>query len=675
MRPQPFFLIACLLAGMSFAFGQNTYYVTQNGAGAKDGTGWADAFDGAAFRSFLKTANYGTVFWLAAGTYTPGNGRDSSFLVPSGVKVYGGFPASGNPTFADRNITGNQTILSGEIATSLITDNCYHVVQFKYADSTTLLDGLTITAGYASGNNANSYGGGIYNDGSYSSLVQSSPVIINCSFINNFASNYGGAMYNTANSSGRAFPKLTYCLFQNNSATFGGCLYNYAEASSGTCSIAAASCKFISNGATYGSVSYDFAEISGLVGSSYVNCLFTHNKASNGGTLYSRAGNGTSLPTIDNCTFSQDTSGNSTASLIFNQVGGSSSTSIVTVRNSIFWNNSAPYFYTYTPAVTSTSLNNITYSDIEGGYIGTGNIALDPLFLDRYNSDFHIASCSPCVNIGTATNAPVIDLDSVTRPVKGAYDMGAYESKDTGIIAANITLSVSPNDTFCSNVNAVFMATTNAATPAYHWQVNGIATGNSSSIYTSSALNTGDVISCKVMSTASCLSPNNAADSLTVFVKPAAIAGFTYAHIGNDYDFIDASSHASNIKWLFGDGDSSLASNPSHTYPGGSSYTAMQIAYNDCGSDTFSRMINLATGINEAMGQGISIYPNPATEKLYITLDACKPESVIIYDLTGQRFYEAEYKPVIDIKCLASGVYTIEVRTAEEVYRQKFTRL
>lgn len=673
MRPHTLLLVACLLAGISFAFGQNIYYVTQNGAGAKDGTDWADAFDSTAFRSVLKTANYGTVFWLAAGTYTPGNGRDSSFTIPSGVKLYGGFPTTGNPTFADRDIAANATTLSGETGSIAANDNCYHVVQLKYADSTTILDGLTISGGYANGSNENANGGGIYNDGSFSPLIGSSPLIANCTIINNYANGNGGGIYNRTQG-GKANPKIYDCIFQNNSGT---ALYN--DGGGGICNATVNRCSFKSNQAPIGSAVYNAGRFGGSNYSTFTNCLFVGNKATNKATIYCDGQNGGSggqsycIVTITNCSFINDscvTAGGPSIISNYTYNSGVCSTNVV---NCILWNNTLPLIYNYPNGGGTTT--NISYSDIQGGYTGTGNIALDPMFIDLYHSDYHLASCSPCVNTGTALGAPNMDMDSVMRPIKGAYDMGAYESKDTGIIAASVDITVSPNDTFCSNVNALFTAVTNTPTPAYRWQVNGITTGTSSPTFVSSTLNSGDVVSCKITSTASCLASNNAADTLRVYVKPAAVAGFTYTNSGNSYDFTDASTHAINIKWLFGDGDSSTAANPTHNYATGSSYTATLIAYNDCGADTFSRIIDLSTGINEAMGQELEIYPNPTAEKLYITIHASKPESVKIYDLTGLRVYETEYKPVIDIKGLSSGVYTIELKTAGKGYRQKFIKL
>jgi hypothetical protein len=60
---------------------------------------------------------------------------------------------------------------------------------------------------------------------------------------------------------------------------------------------------------------------------------------------------------------------------------------------------------------------NINYSDIRGGYSGTGNIDLDPLFVDTANGDYRLRWDSPCIDAGD----PASPLD----PNGTRADMGA----------------------------------------------------------------------------------------------------------------------------------------------------------------------------------------------------------------------------------------------------------
>jgi len=91
------------------------------------------------------------------------------------------------------------------------------------------------------------------------------------------------------------------------------------------------------------------------------------------------------------------------------------------VTNTIFWGNNLPAI------VANASTPVITYSNIEGGWAGTGNINSAPLFAG--NDDFHLTAGSPNINSGNnaASEIGVTDLDGNTRVQGGIVDIGAYE--------------------------------------------------------------------------------------------------------------------------------------------------------------------------------------------------------------------------------------------------------
>jgi predicted outer membrane repeat protein len=93
----------------------------------------------------------------------------------------------------------------------------------------------------------------------------------------------------------------------------------------------------------------------------------------------------------------------------------------LTITNSILWNN-GPNLQGGPPCPTCFTA---TYSDIEGGWAGTGNINADPQFADASNGDYHLAAGSPAIDTGTPAGAPTHDLEGTPRDA--APDMGAYE--------------------------------------------------------------------------------------------------------------------------------------------------------------------------------------------------------------------------------------------------------
>lgn len=167
-------------------------YVRKGATG--DGSSWANAvgeFSEALF--YLRMAKAGDIkfntniakkslaVYVSTGTYKPVFGEDASgiyeyrptsvyntFGLVDSVEYYGGFPATGNPTLADRNYATNATILSGDqsgndnyfgfgntLTASNLSDNSIHVVVCAGMQHNTRLNGFTITGGNASNGSQN----------------------------------------------------------------------------------------------------------------------------------------------------------------------------------------------------------------------------------------------------------------------------------------------------------------------------------------------------------------------------------------------------------------------------------------------------------------------------------------------------------------------------------------
>jgi predicted outer membrane repeat protein len=195
---------------------RSVLFVYGTAEGEDDGTSWANAF--VYLQDALDAAASGVdEIWVAAGTYHPdlGGGRTpgdktESFELVDGVAVYGGFAGGENGHCERTDWEGNETILSGDIGTPVTqTDNSYHVVKGISIDDA-IIDGFTISDGYAYGSSPDCYGGGIY-------LSGGSPTIQNCSIEGNHAYYYGGGMYCTSSS-----PVMVNCTFSGNTARRGG---------------------------------------------------------------------------------------------------------------------------------------------------------------------------------------------------------------------------------------------------------------------------------------------------------------------------------------------------------------------------------------------------------------------------------------------------------------------
>jgi hypothetical protein len=187
-----------------------------------NGSSWAQAFP-ELFTALNLTCNNAHTknIWVAKGTYAPGHGQDRTvtFSIPNGTKVYGGF-SGGETSLNARDSTGatNLTTLSGEMqGDNNLLNNAFHVV-FVNADSTTELNGFTITGGYGNDPDMvvnNISGGGIL-------TVYSSAIFSNLHINNNVGGFYGGGI---ANFGGSILVKdVTF--EKDTSGVAGGAVYN-----------------------------------------------------------------------------------------------------------------------------------------------------------------------------------------------------------------------------------------------------------------------------------------------------------------------------------------------------------------------------------------------------------------------------------------------------------------
>jgi parallel beta-helix repeat protein len=95
---------------------------------------------------------------------------------------------------------------------------------------------------------------------------------------------------------------------------------------------------------------------------------------------------------------------------------------IPTLRNSIFWGN----IPTQVDGNTSTKAW-IWYSNVQGGFTGTGNIDADPCFVDPDEGDHHLRFDSPCRDAGDIWKYLPFDFEGDPRAFPDTPDMGADE--------------------------------------------------------------------------------------------------------------------------------------------------------------------------------------------------------------------------------------------------------
>ena len=438
------------------------------GGSQQDGESWGTAYR--YLQDGLSRAITGDQVWITGGaggvSYYPDeslgnpdtNDPNDTFALNNGVEIYGGFKGD-ESSIAERDLTDNESVLSGDIGTwNDTSDNSHHVINAFGCDSNTILDSFTVTAGNAHGSGMKQFGGGMYNEasnpiirnckfidnladrdggaiyndesspvikdcnfsgglvtnnsGAIHNFYNSSPVIKNCTFTTNVAEGRGGAIYNEWDSC----PTIIQSAFKQNLADYGGALYNAAD-----CNATLINCSFAVNWAAIDGGAVFNTQCNPVV----INSIFQGNQAGgNGGGMLSK---NDSAPVITSCTFSGNFADNNGGG-ICNQ-----DSSLAVIRNSIFWENKdqsgtaeTAQIYGFFPDIANSCIDDDNPGD--GDEFGILNIDTDPMFKSDPNpgpdalwrtpdddiGDLRLQYGSGCIETGDNDSIPpdTHDLDN-----------------------------------------------------------------------------------------------------------------------------------------------------------------------------------------------------------------------------------------------------------------------
>jgi len=335
-------------------------------------------------------------------TITNGTGHQS------GPYIYGGgiYCMDSSPTITDNLITGNKIeddgggIYCAGSSTPIITKN---VIKENIAER----NGGAISCGYDTTalitfnvimeNKCDSYGGGIW-------CTRCSPTISNNLITGNYADyGEGGGI---ACHNGVSVVISGNVISRNESGRYGGGIYCW-----GTPAVIMDNIIAGNDSSTGGGIYCRYRSKAKIM-----NNLIMCNTASRGGGL-SFLDDST---TIINNTITANSASGSGGGLYCDD-------SHPVVSNTILWDNSAPSgLEIYVESGSPT----VTYSDVKGGWAGTGNIDSDPLFVDAALLDCHLTVNSPCKDSGDSSAVPptlLNDFEGDSRIADGNVDMGCDE--------------------------------------------------------------------------------------------------------------------------------------------------------------------------------------------------------------------------------------------------------
>ena len=187
---------------------------------------------------------------------------------------------------------------------------------------------------------------------------------------------------------------------------------------------------------------------------SLINCIFHNNSADNGGAIYLLDTPSPML--LFNCLFFDNTAasdGGAISANITSQImiysctfAGNSAGSggaldswhaNLSIRNSIIWDNTPDAIHHL-----GSDEPQVVYSNIQGGYVGDGNLDVEPVFTSSGSADYFLSQTpsgqtgtSPCVDAGSGQSSLVCFqrwnlyycLDEATTRTDGVYDLNLVD--------------------------------------------------------------------------------------------------------------------------------------------------------------------------------------------------------------------------------------------------------
>lgn len=353
----------------------------------------------AMIQSAIDASGNGDTVLVAPGTY-----QENIVFRGHRIVVSSYFSLDENPQFIPL------TIINGNAPSHPDSGSCVRIVNGE--DSTAVLQGFTLTGGYGT-LWQDEHGPGRYWEGGGVFIALSSPTIRFNIIRDNNVNRTGGASTGGGGIRlGDGAPRILNNIVIRNAGMYGGGIVsNYAAPIVRNNVVAYNTVSQAVAGPTYGGGGLWF---NGAVSGNKVENNTIAGNSSTGGGSSGAQGRGGGMIAVFGAT--------------------------INTRNNIVWGNTQTTGGQVT-AVSATAL--ATYSDIEGGFTGQGNISLLPQFAD---TSFFLQSSSPCIDAGDtsiAFNDPPDPNNPVLAkwPARGGLrnDMGAYGGPFSRIIASVLT--------------------------------------------------------------------------------------------------------------------------------------------------------------------------------------------------------------------------------------------
>jgi PKD repeat protein len=241
----------------------------------------------------------------------------------------------------------------------------------------------------------------------------------------------------------------------------------------------------------------------------------------------------------------------------------------------------------------------------------------------------------------------------------GEYIFGETEDYCVNISSGcNFTATLSKTDVSCFELNdgTATVTVSNATTPvSYLWSHDA----NNNSPFASNL--SAQSYNVKITDGEGCEEVKN-----FVINQPApAVVAYT-----SNIEFLTVSftnmSSAGNYLWTFGDGNSSIETNPTHSYSNEGNYTVCLQLSDNCGIFESCQEIDVKKESNSSINEnltnnGIKIYPNPSEGVINFEINSEQIKYIEIYFINGKLIKKIQVNNIgvlpLDFSNLSDGVY------------------
>ena len=367
----------------------------------------------------------GDQIWVAAGTYNV----STVYTYNANLNIYGGF--KGDETATTSRPKGSntwnftyETIINGSGSTTGIFTATADRVGATI-DGMTFTACSTVAAVWARAATVRycKFTTNTYNALNFqANTLANTATCTDCYFYNNSAPIGSGAACISVNTTGTS--NITNCTFDTNSNASTTSASSAGIKTQGTGATNISNCIFKGNSASAGNSSaVSFNTATGSIS----NCLIYGNTGKQ--AIYMNGGN------VYNCTVVNNTAGGA-------YLSPSTNSPVCNIYNSVFWGtdaNSGTVSFANASTTGDFKYNATSSATPTGaGLSVSGNIVLPqnnttgtnaPNFSNPASNDWSLTSTSSLIDIGNGSisGVPTIDYANVSRPMGGAYDIGAYE--------------------------------------------------------------------------------------------------------------------------------------------------------------------------------------------------------------------------------------------------------